>query len=109
MRTATAKVLVRCSLAAALAAGGCATLVAQAERPAATAPRPDKSAARPADKTWTPHKTPWGDPDISGTFTSDNYIGVPFERPQQFAGRTELTEEEFAARERANAEQIAKD
>ena len=25
------------------------------------------------------------DPDIQGTYTSDNSIGLPFERPAQFA------------------------
>jgi hypothetical protein len=58
---------------------------------------------------WTPPRTAWGDPDLQGTYTSDNSIGVPFERPPQFAGRTALNDEEYAARERANAEQIAKD
>ena len=28
-----------------------------------------------------PARTPWGDPDLQGTYTSDNSIGVPFERP----------------------------
>ncbi|PWT82564.1 MAG: hypothetical protein C5B57_08490, partial [Blastocatellia bacterium] len=44
---------------------------------------------------WTPPRTPWGDPDLQGTFTTDNSIGVPFERPPQYAGRTQLTDEEF--------------
>jgi hypothetical protein len=64
---------------------------------------------KPATKTYTPSKTPWGDPDIRGTYTSDNWIGVPFERPQQYGTRATLTDEEFAARENANAEQVAKD
>jgi hypothetical protein len=46
---------------------------------------------------------------LTGTYTTDDWIGVPFERPAQYAGRAVLSEEEFAARERANAEQIAKD
>ena len=32
-------------------------------------------------------RTPWGDPDIQGIFTTDDELGVPFERPQQFASR----------------------
>jgi hypothetical protein len=66
------------------------------------------SAAKPSAK-WTPPRTPWGDPDLQGTYTSDNSIGVPFERPPQFAGRSTLNDEEYAARERDNAEQLAKD
>ena len=62
-----------------------------------------------AQKTYTPPKTPWGDPDLRGTFTSDNFIGVPFERPAQYGDRPTLTDAEFNAREKANLEQIAKD
>jgi hypothetical protein len=62
-----------------------------------------------AQKTYTPPKTPWSDPDLRGTFTSDNFIGVPFERPTQYGDRPTLTDTEFNAREKANLEQIAKD
>jgi hypothetical protein len=54
-------------------------------------------------------RTSWGDPDLRGTYTSDNSIGVPFERPAQFGTRAELTDEEYAQRVNANSEQIAKD
>jgi hypothetical protein len=54
-------------------------------------------------------RTVWGDPDLRGTYTSDNSIGVPFERPAQFGTRAELTAEEYAARVNANEEQLAKD
>jgi hypothetical protein len=54
-------------------------------------------------------RTAWGDPDLSGTYTSDNSIGVPLERPTQFGTRAELTDEEYAARVNANDVQIAKD
>jgi hypothetical protein len=64
---------------------------------------------KPAAKPYTPPKTPWGDPDLRGTYTSDNSIGVPFERPQQFGTRATLTDEEFEARDKTNAEQVAKD
>ena len=43
-------------------------------------------------------RTPWGDPDLRGTYTTDNSIGVPLERPTQFGTRAELTDEEYAAR-----------
>jgi hypothetical protein len=54
-------------------------------------------------------RTAWGDPDFTGTYTSDNSIGVPFERPAEFGERAELTDEEYTARIDANEEQIAKD
>src|ERR1700679_2157622 len=43
-------------------------------------------------------KTPWGDPDIQGTWTSDDTWGVPFERPKQFGTRATLTEDELKDR-----------
>src|SRR4030088_3582975 len=67
------------------------------------------AAPKPAARAYTPPKTPWGEPDIRGTYTSDNSIGVPFERPQQFGARTPLTDDEFVTRDTANAEQVARD
>ena len=32
-------------------------------------------------------RTPWGDPDIQGTYTNSNESGIPMERPAEFAGR----------------------
>ncbi len=61
----------------------------------AQAPAPAKKA--PA-KPWTAPKTPWGDPDISGVWTSDSVRGIPTQRPENLAGRAELTDEEYAAK-----------
>ena len=44
-------------------------------------------------------RTAWGDPDISGLFTTDDELGVPFERPAQFGDRQLVTAEEFAQRQ----------
>ena len=65
------------SLAAMLAFGDAGPAVAQqaAASPAAPAPR------------WTPPRTPWGDPDISGNFSNKYELGTPFERPDEFKGR----------------------
>ncbi len=46
-------------------------------------PRPPVAPAR----GWTPPKTAWGDPDISGTFTNKYEQGTPMERPAGFDGR----------------------
>ena len=43
-------------------------------------------------------KTAWGDPDLQGVWTSDDFYGVPFERPAQYGDRKFLTDEEYAAR-----------
>src|SRR4029450_12198186 len=32
-------------------------------------------------------RTPWGDPDIQGTYTNTYENGTPFERPNELAGR----------------------
>jgi hypothetical protein len=55
----------------------------------------------------SPLRTSWGDPDIQGTWTSDNMINVPFERPPQFGERRFLTDEEFTARVQENEKWIA--
>jgi hypothetical protein len=51
-------------------------------------------------------RTPWGDPDIQGVFTTDDELGVPFERPDQFGNREQLTDAEFADRQ-AQAQRTA--
>ncbi len=66
-------------------------------------------AALAATPAYTPPKTPWGDPDLRGTYTSDNSIGVPFERPVQYGTRATLSDAEFEARDKANQEQVSKD
>ena len=58
-----------------------------------------KPATRPAQKKYTVPRTPWGDPDLQGIWPSTHMLGVPFERPANLAGRTELSDEEIAQRE----------
>ena len=55
------------------------------------------------------YRTPWGDPDIQGLFTTDDELGVPFERPEQFAGRETVTDKEFADRQTQAARQAESD
>jgi hypothetical protein len=43
-------------------------------------------------------KTSWGEPDLQGVWTSDDFYGVPFERPEKFGNRKFLTDEEYAER-----------
>ena len=52
-----------------------------------------------ASKSWVPPRTPWGDPDVQGTFTNKNVNGVPFERPAEFGDRQFLTDKELAERD----------
>jgi hypothetical protein len=60
-------------------------------------------------KAWTPPRMAWGDPDLEGIWPSTDMVGVPFERPAELAGRTELSNEEFAAREAQAGRQAAAD
>jgi hypothetical protein len=48
-------------------------------------------------RTWL-ERTPWGDPDLQGEWTSEGEYGVPFERPPQFGTRQFLTDDEYARR-----------
>jgi hypothetical protein len=48
-------------------------------------------------QTWRA-RTPWGDPDLHGEWTSEGEYGVPFERPAQFSTRQLLNDEEYARR-----------
>jgi hypothetical protein len=48
-------------------------------------------------KSWTPPKTPWGDPDLQGMWPGN--MGVPLQRPESLGTRTTLTDAEFAQKE----------
>ena len=41
----------------------------------------------PPRGTFVPPRTPWGDPDIAGDYNNSDESGIPFERPDEFAGR----------------------
>ena len=43
---------------------------------------------RPAAPSYSPPKTPWGHPDISGIYTNKDEANTPLERPDQFKGRS---------------------
>jgi hypothetical protein len=45
-------------------------------------------AASAVAQTWTPPRTPWGDPDLQGNYSNKYEQGTPFERPAEFEGRT---------------------
>src|SRR5688572_26478634 len=46
----------------------------------------------------TAPRTPWGHPDLQGTWTSEPEFGVPFERAREFGTRQLLTDQEYADR-----------
>src|SRR5262245_426360 len=53
-------------------------------------------------------RTPWGHPDLQGTWSSDDVRGIPLQRDEKFGTRAELTDEEFAQRQQGNDEQVAR-
>ena len=71
-----------------------APVVAQTERSSA----PATGRPKPSPALWASPKTPWGDPDLEGVWTSDSALTIPLERPAQFAGRSELSEAEYQQR-----------
>ena len=62
---------------------------AQRAQPITASEVPQKKtvAALPPRGTYVPARTPWGDPDITGDYNNSDESGVPFERPDAFAGR----------------------
>jgi hypothetical protein len=60
-----------------------------------------QSAIRAADDNagWTQPMTPWGEPDIQGTWPINHLIGVPLVRDTAYGDRLFLTDEEFAAKQ----------
>jgi hypothetical protein len=53
----------------------------------------------PATSYVTP-KTPWGEPDLQGVWSSDDTSGIPRERPAEMGMRLYQNDEEFAARKK---------
>jgi hypothetical protein len=48
-------------------------------------------------KPWTHPKTPWGEPDLRGTWPLNHLISTPFQRNEKYGDRRFLSEDEYAA------------
>jgi hypothetical protein len=59
-----------------------------------------------AGKTWTPEKTPWGDPDLQAVWSGDSAFGIPLQRPEELGTKAELTDQEFA--EKAKRDEVTR-
>jgi hypothetical protein len=64
---------------------------------AAQAPTPRAAAARAAAaaKTYSPPRTPWGHPDLQGSYSATNENGVPLERPDNIPAQEGLSDADF--------------
>ncbi len=89
--------LIAVTLAMSVAAASLAGQTMPADAPSADSVKAF-IAARTA-KNWVPPKTPWGDPDIQGNFTTKEEANTPFERPEKWEGRRmeDITPAELAA------------
>jgi hypothetical protein len=54
-----------------------------------------------AKKSGTPPKTPWGEPDLQGTWPLSHLLATPFQRQPKYGDRREMTDEEYAAAQKA--------
>ena len=61
---------------------------------------------RTTKKTYTPPKTPWGDPDLQGNWPAQ--FNIPMQRAGNFKDKDVLSDEEFAQTEAQAAQQSAK-
>ena len=53
--------------------------------------------AQPPSRYVAP-KTPWGEPDLQGVWSTDDTSGIQTSRPAQYGDRLYLSDEEYAAR-----------
>jgi len=79
----------------ALAIAAVVTVLVATGRAQAPTPREASARAAAAAKAYSPARTPWGHPDLQGTYTTTDENGVPLERPDQFPAAEGLSEAEF--------------
>ena len=51
-----------------------------------------------AAKPWAPPRTPWGHPDLQGTYTNKDESGIPMEKPDNLSAKApdDVEDSEFA-------------
>src|SRR6202521_5923240 len=70
----------------------------------ATGQNANRGTAAPAATDWKTPRTPWGDPDLQGYWTTNEMPGVPLERPAAVGGKPFLTEDEATKRREATTQ-----
>jgi hypothetical protein len=78
------------------------TLAACSEPTTGSAADAGTSGPRLAEGTadgWAVPRTPWGDPDLTGTWPLESLSGTPFQRPEALGEQGFLTDEQYAERQ----------
>jgi len=63
----------------------------------------------PALGSYKVPKTPWGEPNLAGTYNANDLQGIPMQRPQAAGTRYRLTDEEFKVRVAQRDQNVAND
>src|SRR6478609_9266226 len=63
----------------------------------------------PALGSYKVPKTPWGEPNLAGTYNANDLQGIPMQRPQTIGTRYRLTDEEFKGRVAQRDQNVAND
>src|SRR5436309_15426861 len=88
------------SVATACTLAGVIAVLSFAAQPAAAqgASTAAKTSSSSKAVSGPPARTPWGDPDLQGTWSTDSAFGIPLQRPAEFAGRADVTDDGFQAK-----------
>jgi hypothetical protein len=79
-----------------------------ADKPADAQTRASASGSSDGTRgVWTAPRTPWGDPDFQGTWTTDETIGVPIQRPPALGNKLYLTDGDLAEQAKQRAARAA--
>jgi hypothetical protein len=92
-----------------IAAAGLLAACESTESPDRGGPADGVRAAGNTSGAYTPPRTSWGDPDLTGKWPSTHLVGVPMQRDEKLGTRNVLNDEEFAARQAQHARQLEQD
>ena len=59
-----------------------------------------------APTPYAPPRTPWGDPDLQGVWSSDDTSGIPMQRPANLGNELYQSDEQWAARQKQTQQGI---
>jgi hypothetical protein len=77
------------------------TSVSAAEQAVPSKPATAATSSPPAGAAWKIGRTPWGDPDIQGSWPISHLMSTPLQRPKQFGNRLEFTPQELEQQRKA--------